>query len=90
MPWPEARLLCACLHSSELVSITSPEENSFIVQLQQAGGGGWLWLGGHDIVEDNWVWTDGAQWGFTNWLMTGNGRYVAPDNGDGNYKCICI
>ena len=58
------------------------EENSFIVQLQQAGGGGWLWLGGHDIVEDTWVWTDGAQWGFTNWKMAPDGRYLAPDNGD--------
>ena len=58
------------------------------LKLKQAEGTGPLWLGGQDIVEDTWVWTDGAQWGFTNWKMAPNGRYLAPDNGDGNKKCI--
>lgn len=54
-----------------LVTITSPEERSFILQLRQAGGniGKWCWFGGYvSATGCTWSWVTNEPFFYTNWL----------------------
>lgn len=64
----EARAYCN-IYDSELASIHSAEENSFVTSLANTiGSDSYFWLGGSDWKsEGNWIWTDGSAWDYEAW-----------------------
>jgi hypothetical protein len=76
LPWDQARLAAEQFERNgvvgHLATITSPEENSFIVEhllVQDPNSpsveGGWHWLGGFD--DSGWVWITGEPFAYMNW-----------------------
>jgi len=44
-----------------LLTVTSPEENAFVLGLLSSHGIDKVWLGGQDVDEDEWKWIDGKE-----------------------------
>jgi len=67
--------------SGHLATVTSYEENWWIVE--NLGGELTLdhWLGGYLDTDGNWKWVTGEPWGFTSWW---NGYGWTEPSGDGN------
>ena len=62
--WTEAKTYCES-HGSYLVTITSKEENDFVVS--HFGG---VWLGGTDAGhEGTWSWINNEPWSYSNWAI---------------------
>ena len=60
-----------------LVSIKSPEENTFILDALSSP---WFWIGG-TYQSSQWTWSDGTQWNFDDWH---------PGQPSGNGNCAMI
>ena len=74
--WVQANKLCETL-GGHLVTVSSQEENSFIVSL--SGGKKFVWLGGYASGSDRkWEWVTDEAFSYTNW---GSGE---PNNSGGN------
>uniref|UniRef100_A0A4W4EYL1 Mannose receptor, C type 2 n=1 Tax=Electrophorus electricus TaxID=8005 RepID=A0A4W4EYL1_ELEEL len=66
LTWVQAHLFCE-KHGAELVSFTSPEEESFVFQVLHETFGAeedheqhWLWIGLSRRSSDSWTWSDGS------------------------------
>lgn len=67
-----------------LATITSQEEETFLIDKFSTIGGPNIWLGGTDeSSEGNWKWITGEPWGYTNW-DTDNGE----PNGGTEENCL--
>ena len=81
LDWQTA-LVAARARNGELVSVTSTQENDFVLGLV---GASHAWTGGIQTPDScepacGWAWSDGSSWTYTNWdLTTGE-----PNNGGGN------
>lgn len=72
--WHAAKEKCESL-GGHLVTITSKEENDFIVEQISKGSSLYYWLGATDEeVEGTWKWVTEEEWDYTNW------REGQPDN----------
>ena len=69
MSWDQARLNCRCQHGGDLVSISSAEEDQWLVANPLAGGNDVpAWIGLSDYaVEGEYKWSDGTTYNYTNW-----------------------
>ncbi len=75
LPWQVANAQ-AQLSGWYLATITSPQEQAFIVSLIQSAQSYYqqqcgdnlkgLWLGGY-LLNNNWTWVTGESWNYTNW-----------------------
>ena len=91
MYWSDANAACES-QNGHLATITSQEEQDFIVGLIESEGTKYnYWLGGSDADhEGTWSWVTGEDWTYANW------RKGQPDNrdtsgeGDQNYLQICM
>ena len=68
---------------AHLVTVTSADENQFIVDNFTAAIAGIYWIGGHQTAHDNepaggWSWVTGEAWSYTNWAAS------EPNNMNGN------
>jgi|GEM_PF-1008709 len=68
MTWYDAKSYCESL-GGHLVTITSQEEQDFIVNLISSyGHKNYYWLGATDELEEgNWLWITGEPWVYTAW-----------------------
>jgi len=67
LTWQEAKEYCESL-GGHLVTITSKEEQDFVVSLLQKGDKWQYWLGGNDVdSKENWQWVTNEPWSYTNW-----------------------
>ncbi|KAK1799309.1 hypothetical protein P4O66_007550, partial [Electrophorus voltai] len=72
LTWVQAHLFCE-KHGAELVSFTSPEEESFVFQVLHETFGAeedheqhWLWIGLSRRSSDSWTWSDGSAVSYEN------------------------
>lgn len=65
MSWESARLRAGVL-GGHLATVTSQEENNFVMPLCLAGGGASSWLGGKRVGKQ-WTWITGEPWDYANW-----------------------
>lgn len=88
LEWEDAKLAALSLEWADveghLATITSAEENQFIID--NVGGHGAYWLGGIQLdgsqePEGGWTWVTGEPWGFTYWHTT-------EPNNDGGEKYL--
>jgi uncharacterized repeat protein (TIGR02543 family) len=74
--WTEAKAACEAL-GGHLATITTSEEQQFIVSILGFGSKRAYWLGATDAEQEgNWKWITGEDWSYTNW-DSGNRQ---PDN----------
>ncbi len=65
MPWTEAKAYCESL-GGYLASVTSEDENSFILNLIRQGDMHNYWSGGYKNA-GNWLWVSGESFTYDNW-----------------------
>lgn len=76
--WDQAYKMCEEM-GGHLVTITSKEENEFVLNLsKQAGLNQFIWLGGYANGDRKWFWVTDEGFSYSNW---GNGE---PNNSGGN------
>lgn len=69
LEWEAAKTRCESL-GGHLVTITSKEENEFVVSMIS---GGKYHIGGSDVLtEGTWQWVTGETWAWTNWDSRGD------------------
>ncbi|XP_042869527.1 macrophage mannose receptor 1-like isoform X1 [Penaeus japonicus] len=79
--WSDSRSWCQANLGSDLASITSEDENTYINSvLANQYVNAWIGLHDNDAGEE-WHWMDGANFGYTNWM---DGE---PNNQDGLEHC---
>ena len=92
LTWLEAKDYCESL-GGYLVTITSQEEQDFIIELIGSNGRFYYWLGGtNDNPDNEWQWITGEEWSYTNWQpsepnnLTGNEHYLDIDRYTREYQ----
>ncbi|XP_071527696.1 macrophage mannose receptor 1-like isoform X2 [Panulirus ornatus] len=83
LSWTDAQAWCHDNLATELISITSEEENSFILGRISEGSED-LWLGLEVDEDGQWRWVDGSAMNYTHWLGD------LPPTTTGSSKCIKI
>ncbi len=82
--WHAAKSECEIL-GGHLATITSAEEQSFIVTLLRTDSWSYFWLGATDeVTEGQWLWITGESFLFQNWAAG------EPNNDLGNEKYLVI
>ena len=77
--WYTAKNLCEAM-GGHLVTITSEEENQFVLSLRGDEG---VWIGATDSQEeDRWIWVTGESFGYDKWA-SGEPNDTVNDNEDG-------
>ncbi len=67
MSWEDARKHCTAL-GGHLVTITSREEQEWILKIYHASNQ--IWIGGYrDKLTGEWKWVSNEPWEYTNWLQ---------------------
>ena len=80
--WDQAYKMCEEM-GGHLVTITSKEENEFVLNLsKQAGLNQFIWLGGYANGDRKWFWVTDEGFSYSNW---GSGE---PNNSGGNEDCL--
>ncbi|XP_076853301.1 C-type mannose receptor 2 [Brachyhypopomus gauderio] len=87
LTWVQAHVFCQ-KHGAELVSFTSPEEESFVFQILHETFGAeeeheqhWIWIGLSRRSSDSWTWSDGSAVSYENF---GRGAYTSAHCGAAN------
>ncbi len=88
MTWEEANSLCA-EKGGYLATITSEEEQNFLMNLLQSHTKNFYWIGGTDSEkEGTWKWITGEEWTYENWLSGQPDNHSDTDNRSEDYLAL--